>query len=585
MQGAARKSRRENASPTEAGTGRISVACNGSFWWPGSCHIRVRKWRRWFPHEPWHALEAAALASSRTSRSSARARLAASTAVCASAIMLSKCPRPCYPLTLSSRVLLEPAGSNLRSHMLGVRPHVLMMPCRYALKELDMKPMQRKEREDCLNEVRILASSIDSSCIVRYFDAFMQGDSLWIVTELARGGDVQAKLKRHLKREEPMSEGLIWTFFIQICQGLKELHAAKILHRDIKAPNIFITGPRSVKIGDLGVAKCTKNGMAQTQIGTPYYMSPEVWRNQKYDRRSDIWSLGVLLYELAALKHPFQAHNEKALCDKVLRGQYPPLPKNFSSDLSTVIKMLLQLDPNKRPSATEILDHPIVRARMQANPDAIQATAPLERDALIPVGTIQLPRSLVDLQRRLPGAKYSIVKPSDPNKNESGKPDPTPEPKTRRSSHSDEECKDTRHKRRDMLVAQSMDEGILARSKSQNAKGRLPPLNQARELPQPSRSKAGGRYAAVYSGRAEMAGATGAKPRNLALHSELAQAKGRAMHHEAPLEAPNSNVIEQTYNELYREYSNNVRRLPSRQQRARQSQLALVQFHQRRRPW
>merc|ERR1712100_504230 len=129
-------------------------------------------------------------------------------------------------------------------------------------------------------------------------------------------------------------------------------------------------------------------------------------------------------------------------------------------------KMLLQLDPNKRPSATEILDHPIVRARMQANPDAIQATAPLERDALIPVGTIQLPRSLVDLQRRLPGAKYSIVKPSDPNKNESGKPDPTPEPKTRRSSHSDEECKDTRHKRRDMLVAQSMDEGILARSKS-----------------------------------------------------------------------------------------------------------------------
>lgn len=455
----------------------------------------------------------------------------------------------------------------------------------YALKELDMKPMQRKEREDCLNEVRILASSIDSSCIVRYFDAFMQGDSLWIVTELARGGDVQAKLKRHLKREEPMSEGLIWTFFIQICQGLKELHAAKILHRDIKAPNIFITGPRSVKIGDLGVAKCTKNGMAQTQIGTPYYMSPEVWRNQKYDRRSDIWSLGVLLYELAALKHPFQAHNEKALCEKVLRGQYPPLPKNFSSDLSTVIKMLLQLDPNKRPSATEILDHPIVRARMQANPDAIQATAPLERDALIPVGTIQLPRSLVDLQRRLPGAKYSIVKPSDPNKNESGKPDPTPEPKTRRSSYSDEECKDTRHKRRDMLVAQSMDEGILARSKSQNAKGRLPPLNQARELPQPSRSKAGGRYAAVYSGRAEMAGATGAKPRNLALHSELAQAKGRAMHHEAPLEAPNSNVIEQTYNELYREYSNNVRRLPSRQQRARQSQLALVQFHQRRRPW
>jgi len=193
---------------------------------------------------------------------------------------------------------------------------------RYALKELDMKSMKQKEREDCVNEVRILASSVESPSIVRYYDAFMEGDSLWIVTELARGGDVNAKLKRHVKRGDSLSEDLIWAFFIQICQGLKYLHGANILHRDIKAPNIFITGPRSVKIGDLGVAKCTKHGMAHTQIGTPYYMSPELWKNQKYDKRSDIWSLGVLLYELAALKHPFLAQTERALSDKVVRGKY-----------------------------------------------------------------------------------------------------------------------------------------------------------------------------------------------------------------------------------------------------------------------
>jgi len=267
-----------------------------------------------------------------------------------------------------------------------------------------MKPMQRKEREDCVNEVRILASSVNNPSIVRYYDAFMQNDSLWIVTELARGGDVNAKLKRHVKRNEVLSEDLIWSFFIQICQGLKYLHAANILHRDIKAPNIFITGPRSVKIGDLGVAKCTKHGMAQTQIGTPYYMSPELWKNQKYDKRSDIWSLGVLLYELAALKHPFLAQSERALCDKVVRGQYPSLPKCFSSDLTTMVKLLLQLDPNKRPTAEQILEHPIVLQHMGCAPVASDSEVPYSRGQL--VGTIHVPKMLMDLQSRLPGAKY-----------------------------------------------------------------------------------------------------------------------------------------------------------------------------------
>ncbi|EKX36469.1 hypothetical protein GUITHDRAFT_155234, partial [Guillardia theta CCMP2712] len=203
----------------------------------------------------------------------------------------------------------------------------------YALKELDMRPMQQREREDCVNEVRILASSTCNPYIVRYFDAFMEGESLWIVTELARGGDMDAKVKRHQKRGEYMPEDMIWNFFIQICQGLKHLHSANILHRDIKAPNIFITGPRSVKIGDMGVAKCTRSGMARTQIGTPYYMSPELWRNLPYDQKSDIWSLGVLIYEFAALKHPFQAQNERQLYERVMRGAYPPIPRCYSPEL------------------------------------------------------------------------------------------------------------------------------------------------------------------------------------------------------------------------------------------------------------
>ena len=126
--------------------------------------------------------------------------------------------------------------------------------------------MSQKEREDAVNEVRILAS-VEHAMVIRYHDAFIENDKLWIVTELAKGGDIGAKVKRHQQRHEFMPEDMIWGFFIQICQGLRNLHAANILHRDIKSQNIFLVTAREIKIGDLGVAKITKSGMAHTQIG------------------------------------------------------------------------------------------------------------------------------------------------------------------------------------------------------------------------------------------------------------------------------------------------------------------------------
>lgn len=252
--------------------------------------------------------------------------------------------------------------------------------------------------------MRILAS-VHHQVVIKYYDAFIESDKLYIVTELAKGGDIGAKVKRHLSRKELMSEEMIWGFFIQICQGLRNIHGANILHRDIKAANIFLVTAREVKIGDLGVAKITKGGMAHTQIGTPYYMSPEIWRNRPYNKKSDIWSLGCLLYELASLKHPFEARDEKGLAEKVLRGSYTPIPSQYSSDLSTMVKMLLVVDPARRPSIEEILNHPIVQARIA---DAsIKASAegsppPSARH----LQTIRVPRQLSLLQNKLPASKY-----------------------------------------------------------------------------------------------------------------------------------------------------------------------------------
>lgn len=133
--------------------------------------------------------------------------------------------------------------------------------------------------------------------------------------------------------------------------GLQALHSKKIVHRDIKCANIFLTIEGLVKLGDLNVSKIAKAGVMQTQTGTPYYASPEVWQDKPYDKSSDIWSLGAVLYEMTALSPPFTAKDMKGLFQKVIKGVYPKIPTMYSSDLSGMISNLLQVDPKKRPSA------------------------------------------------------------------------------------------------------------------------------------------------------------------------------------------------------------------------------------------
>ena len=99
----------------------------------------------------------------------------------------------------------------------------------------------------------------------------------------------------------------------------------KIVHRDIKCANIFLTKDNVLKLGDLNVSKVAKRGMLQTQTGTPYYASPEVWKDKPYDLKSDIWSMGCVLYELTTLNPPFRANDMNGLYRKVIQGQYPPI--------------------------------------------------------------------------------------------------------------------------------------------------------------------------------------------------------------------------------------------------------------------
>ena len=178
----------------------------------------------------------------------------------------------------------------------------------YAMKKVAMGKLSEKEKQNAVNEIRILAS-ITHTNVIGYKEAFFDNkdNCLCIIMEMADGGDLLQAIELKKKNKEKFTEKQIWHYFVQIVRGLKALHDLKIIHRDIKCANIFLTKDGVVKLGDLNVSKVCKLGLLKTQTGTPYYASPEVWKDQPYDYRSDIWSLGCVLYEMIALLPPFRA--------------------------------------------------------------------------------------------------------------------------------------------------------------------------------------------------------------------------------------------------------------------------------------
>lgn len=161
---------------------------------------------------------------------------------------------------------------------------------------------------------------------------------------------------------------------------------------------MFLNKDGTVKIGDLNVSKVAKMGLVYTQTGTPYYASPEVWQDKPYDSKSDIWSLGVVLYEMCGLNPPFTDTSMKGLCRKVMKGIYPKIPSNYSKDLASMISTLLNVSASKRPSCKQILHMPSVDEHLLEE-ENLEITQEL-------METIKFPRNIQHLNHRLPKSNY-----------------------------------------------------------------------------------------------------------------------------------------------------------------------------------
>jgi NIMA (never in mitosis gene a)-related kinase len=222
-----------------------------------------------------------------------------------------------------------------------------------------MANMTEDEKKEAIQEGTIL-EKLDHSNIIKFREVYVDKankQTLNIVMDYADGGDLQQRIKAQKGKHFPENQILDW--FTQICLAIKHIHDRKILHRDIKSQNIFLTKSGYVKLGDFGIAKCLNYTLdkAKTIVGTPYYLSPEIIHNKPYSFKSDIWSLGVLLYEMCALKMPFDAQNLPLLSLKIIKCSFNPLPPNFSKDLRNLVNHMLSIDTHKRPNINEVLSN------------------------------------------------------------------------------------------------------------------------------------------------------------------------------------------------------------------------------------
>ena len=274
----------------------------------------------------------------------------------------------------------------------------------YALKKVKIAQLKEKEQENALNEIRILAS-IDHPSIVSYKDCFIDrtDQTLCIVMEYLAGGDLYHKIAECKKSRAFIPERLIWRYLIQLLLGLKHLHSLNIMHRDLKSANVFLSEDLSqIKLGDLNVSKVMKSRLVYTQTGTPYYASPEVWRDEPYDSKSDIWSLGCVAYEMCNRAPPFNGKKMEELFHKIQLGKFDRVCTVYSEDLNQIVTKCLEVSPLARPDCQALLDLPAISVYLRE----LSAGKPqVAKQQLL--NTIVMPTNINDLKYMLPHSRYT----------------------------------------------------------------------------------------------------------------------------------------------------------------------------------
>ncbi|XP_014011962.2 serine/threonine-protein kinase Nek1 isoform X2 [Salmo salar] len=192
--------------------------------------------------------------------------------------------------------------------------------------------------------------------VLSHKNSFQDDTNYYVVTDHCDGGNLAQKIKEGI----PFSEEQMMDWFVKICMALKHVHELGLLHRDLRPQNIFLTKFGTLCLGDFGRVNENASQCGSSDNGMMGYLGPESLTGGIYDTKSDIWSLGCVLYELCMLQSAFTAASTIKLIPKILGGPYPSLPESFSPELHKLLCDIFQRDPTGRPSAGEILAEPFI---------------------------------------------------------------------------------------------------------------------------------------------------------------------------------------------------------------------------------
>ena len=232
----------------------------------------------------------------------------------------------------------------------------------YAMKQIDLNKLgSQKEVDLCKREVLVL-QKMNHPNINKYHKSFTANSCLYIIMEFMNNGDLAGFIKAHEKFNKPVREEEVWNILLQSMNALEYIHSKNVIHRDIKPANLFMTNDKTIKIGDFGVAakiagiqtSVRGGGFSGTIVGTPMFMSPEILREEEYDKKTDVYSMGISMYELCFFQSPRKAGISQ---DGSVVFVNVNLTKNqnlYSSQLLNILQKMIEEDKNKRPTSSDL---------------------------------------------------------------------------------------------------------------------------------------------------------------------------------------------------------------------------------------
>ena len=225
------------------------------------------------------------------------------------------------------------------------------------IKEINLKRLSDNEMIKVCQE-GIILSKLSHNNIIKFYEFYHNENNAYLMMEYAEFGDLYSTMEVQRKDKKVyFQEKIILNWFIEICEGIKYIHSKNIIHRDLKPKNLFLSKDNHIKIGDFGISKSIGQDLTKSQVGTIPYFSPEIVKGENYNYKSDIWDLGVILYELTQLKHPFMCDDIQQVYKNICEGNIAKLRNDkYSKELIDLIYKLLKINPDDRLDINQLVD-------------------------------------------------------------------------------------------------------------------------------------------------------------------------------------------------------------------------------------